>query len=118
MKRERKIRIDFEQLRRTVPITAVLEKYGLLREAKQSGTQLKMRCPIHGSTTSRSLVVDPNKGVWKCFSPSCSSQGGGMLEFVAAMEKVDVQKAAVLVARWFAIKPTTVSNRRTHRRVK
>ena len=117
VKRERKLRIDFEKLRRTVPITAVLEKYGLLRELKQSGRQLKGPCPMHeGSKNSRSFVVNLDTHVWKCFSPSCD-RGGGTLELVMQIENVDVQGAALLVARWFAIKSEIVSNHKARRRV-
>ena len=117
MKQERKARIDFEQLRRTVPITAVLEKYGILGTLKRSGAQLKGPCPIHGGTKSRSFVVDPQKNVWNCFSPSCA-KGGGMLELVAAMEKMEIPDSARLVARWFAIKREKTTSHRTPRRTR
>ena len=118
VKKPKQPRIDFDALRRTATITAVLARYGLLAELKPSGAQLKGRCPIHGgSKTSRSFVVDPRISAWKCFSPSCA-RGGGSLELVAALENVDVREAAILVARWFAIGSGRPNNHRTPRRVK
>ena len=118
MKQKQKTRVDFDQLRRTVPIIAILERYGILGDLKRSGRQLKGRCVIHdGDIKARSFVVDPDKNVWKCFSPHCA-RGGGMLELVAELEKVEVREAALLVAKWFAIKNEKISNHQTRRRVK
>jgi DNA primase len=95
-------RVLFEQLKRTVPIAAILAKYNI--ELKRSGTSLKGCCPIHNGSNPNQFHVDENKGLWKCFSPSCS-RGGDMLSLVAAMEKVEIREAALLVAEWFHIKP-------------
>lgn len=114
MKQHRKARVNFELLRRTVPIEAILDRYGVLGTLKRSGAQLKGPCPIHGATKSRSFVVNPDSNVWHCFSPACD-RGGGMLELVAALEKVDVREAALMVARWFAIKGEPINNHQTQR---
>lgn len=106
-------RIDFERLRRAVPISAALQRYGILATLKRSGTQLKGPCPIHDSDTkSKSFVVDLEKNAWHCFSPKCN-RGGGMLDLVAEVERVKVPQAALLVARWFAI---TRANPKTTKR--
>ena len=81
---------------------AVLAKYGI--ELKRQGNNMKGCCPIHKGSNPRQFVVDEAKGLWRCFSPSCD-RGGGMLELVAELEKVDVKQAALLVADWFCIKP-------------
>src|SRR6185369_6826130 len=57
----------------------------------------------------RQFVVSNN--LWRCFSPSCD-RGGGMLELVAELEKVEVREAALLVAEWFFIKPSSVTQHR------
>ena len=100
MNTEHAQRVLFEQLKRTIPITAVLAKYGI--ELKRIGTQLKGCCPIHKGSNSRQFVVDENKGLWRCFSPSCD-RGGALLELVAELEKVGIREAALLVADWFCI---------------
>ena len=92
---------DFARIKRVVPLQAVLARYGVLEELKRSGTQLRGCCPIHRGTNARQFVVNVNAHEWHCFG-DCGS-GGSTLEFVAAMERVDVYAAAKLVAQWFAI---------------
>jgi len=93
-------RIYFEQIKRVVPLTAVLARYHI--ELKKVGTSLKGCCPIHKGSNSRQFVVDENKNLWRCFSPSCD-RGGSIFEFVAEMEHSSTIDAARLIARWFAI---------------
>ncbi len=70
MNREHAQRVDFELIKRIVPLAAILERYGVLPELKRVGTQLKGCCPIHKGSNPRQFVVDLNKNVWRCFSPS------------------------------------------------
>jgi hypothetical protein len=107
--------IAFQELRRTVPLTAVLERYGILGDLKRMGAQLYGACPIHNGSNKRQFVVNPNTSEWKCFSPEHDS-GGGTLEFVAEKERVDIPHAARLVASWFAITGGNPVNQRTERR--
>lgn len=85
-----------------VPLSAILSRYGILGSLKRAGRQLKGKCPIHQGTNPRQFVVDLDKHVWRCFSPKCD-KGGGILEFVAAMERVEIPEAARLITEWFAI---------------
>ena len=103
MNSERAQRVDFELIKRTVPLAAILERYGVVPELKRVGAQLKGRCPVHKGGNPRQFVVDLNKNVWRCFSPECD-RGGGMLELVAELERVEIIEAALLVAEWFCIK--------------
>jgi len=89
---------------RKAPFAAILERYGVLHSLKRAGEQLKGPCPIHGGSNPEQFVVDLDKTVWCCFSPDCD-QGGGVLEFVAAMEGVEIIEAARLVNEWFALAP-------------
>src|SRR6266702_2104366 len=68
-------RIYFEQIKRSVSITDVLERYGILSELKRVGSQLKGCCPIHHGSNSRQFVVDLNKNLFHCFSPKCGRGG-------------------------------------------
>src|SRR4051812_14006586 len=77
----------------------VLAHYGI--ELRQQGQQLYGPCPIHGGHNKRQFAVRAATSEWHCFG-DCKC-GGAMLEFVAAMEKVEIVEAARLVARWFAI---------------
>jgi hypothetical protein len=96
-------RVYFEQIKRMVPIEAVLARYGALDGLKRSGRQLVGRCPVHRGSNKRQFCVDLDKNVWKCFSPDCG-RGGSVLELVALMDNVDVREAALRLADWFAIR--------------
>jgi hypothetical protein len=87
-----------------VPLTAVLERYGLLGDLKRIGKSLVGCCPIHKGSNRKQFVVDPTREAWKCFSPHHNA-GGGVLEFVAEYENVTIREAARLIAHWFAIAP-------------
>ena len=93
--------VDFAHLKRVVPLTAILSRYGLDAALKRVGTQLRGACPIHKGRNKRQFVVDPKTSTWRCFG-DCD-RGGGPLEFVAAMENVGIKEAALLIAEWFAI---------------
>ena len=114
MNREHAERVYFEQLKRTVPIEAVLARYGI--ELKGSPSSRKGPCPIHNGINRTQFVVDANKGLWRCFG-DCN-RGGSILEFVAAMENVPVRDAALMIARWFAISSGPPANQHSKRRSK
>lgn len=92
-------RIYFEQIKRLVNLPMVLAHYGI--ELRRQGQQLYGPCPIHRGSNKRQFTVKPATSEWHCFG-TCK-RGGAMLEFVAAMEQVEVIEAARRVARWFAI---------------
>lgn len=101
MTRQVPYRVDFAQLKRVVPLTAILSRYGLDGEFRREGARLKGACPIHKGSNKRQFVIDPNANTWRCFG-DCD-RGGAALEFVAEMEHVGIEQAAALVAEWFAI---------------
>jgi hypothetical protein len=109
--------LDFQEIQRLVPLTAVLARFGLLESLKRSGAQLVGACPIHQGTNRRQFVVDPRKNVWRCFG-DCD-RGGSTIELVAALEGVAVKEAAELIAGWFAIAPSrSASSQHVKRRSK
>ena len=95
--------LSFPDLKRVVPITAVLERYGLLGDLKRIGAQLFGVCPIHKGSHKKQFVVDPAKSLWRCFG-DCN-RGGNTLSLVAELEHVGISEAARLVSDWFAIAP-------------
>jgi len=103
-----------QELRQRVPLTAVLECYGVLSDLKRIGGQLFGVCPIHNGSNRKQFVVDADKSVWKCFG-NCDA-GGGTLEFVAAMEHTDITHAAKLIERWFSVGSGTSVSQHTRRR--
>lgn len=96
-------KVDFAHLKRVVPFTAILSRYGLDGEFRRMGARLRGACPIHKGSNKRQFVIDPNAGTWRCFG-DCNA-GGGPLEFVAAIEGVGIKNAAEMIAQWFAIAP-------------
>ena len=95
--------VDFEAIRRMVPLGAILSHYHLDAELKRVGSQLSGSCPIHQATNPGQFVVDLKSNQWRCFG-DCD-RGGGSLELVAEIEHLDVRGAAKLVTEWFAIPP-------------
>ena len=100
MTRKPAYKVDFAHLRRVVPLTLILSRYGL-DAFKCVGSRLKGACPIHKGSNARQFVVDPNASTWRCFG-DCN-RGGGSLEFVAEMEHVGIIEATKLIAGWFAV---------------
>ena len=103
MNRDHAQRVYFEQITRVVRLESVLARYGVLDDLKRVGRQLTGCCPIHNGTNKKQFVVDLDKQLWRCFSPE-HDEGGSTLEFVAAMENVEVREAALRIADWFAIR--------------
>lgn len=94
-------RVDFAHVKRVVPLTAILSRYGLDGAFRRMGTRLRGACPIHKGSNKRQFVIDPNESTWRCFG-DCN-RGGASLEFVAEMEGIGITEAAELIAQWFAI---------------
>ena len=61
--------LPFETIRSRVPLTAVLQHYGLLSTLKPRGHELVGACPIHGGTHARQFVVNLERNTWRCASP-------------------------------------------------
>ena len=110
MKNAHAQRIYFEQVKRNVPIEAVVARYGI--ELKRQGTSLKGCCPIHNGSNPRQFVI--SNGLWHCFG-DCD-RGGSVIELVAAMEDVEARDAALMIARWFAIGGADLSSQHSKQR--
>jgi hypothetical protein len=59
---------------RAIPLLEVVARLGL-GEPKRQGRRWVLRCPFHDDRTP-SLSLDPDKGLWHCFS--CSAGGDGL----------------------------------------
>lgn len=115
MNREHARRIYFEQIKRAVSLEMLLDRFGDLATLKGRGAKRRGCCPIHHGSRADQFHVDFDKNVWHCFG-DCN-RGGGIIEFVAEMERVDNLHAAQLIAGWFAIGPSTPHpNHRNQRR--
>ena len=99
--------LDFDRIRQRVPLDDILQHYRLDAELKRVGSQLAGRCPIHRGSNRRQFVVDLHRGTWHCFG-DCA-RGGGSLELVAEIERLDVRGAAALISQWFTIADRVVA---------
>jgi DNA primase len=94
--------VDFKELKSAVPITAVLEHYGIdwmrPQGAKAAG-ELRGRCPIHAGDNPDSFSVNTKKNIFQCFG--CGAKGN-VLDLVAAMEKCNMRDAGLKLHTWFA----------------
>lgn len=83
-------RVYFQQIKQSVAITQILERYNI--EVKKVGAELKGCRPIHNGSHDRQFVVSPSKGLFHCFAPKCGA-GGDVVQLVAYLERTDVKTA-------------------------
>lgn len=83
-------RIDFEAIKATNDIVAIVERYSTLRKA---GKNFSGRCPIH-TDKHPSLIIYPEQQSWYCFG---CNRGGDVIAFIQAVEKVDFRGAAAIL---------------------
>jgi len=94
--------VSFQAVKAAVSMSQVLERYGLLDTLKRRGADaLTGPCPIHHGTNPTQFRVSLSKNCWNCFG---GCEGGNVLDFVMAMEGVEVRKAALLLVEWFGVK--------------
>src|SRR5688572_32064886 len=99
--------VDFKAVKAAVSMEQVLQQYNLLDQFKRSGDNLSGPCPIHKGTNPTQFRVSVSKNVWNCFS-ECK-QGGNVLDFIAAMEKITIHAAALKAVQCFHLDPQALS---------
>jgi DNA primase len=82
-------KIDFDQIKKTVDVVAVIEAHGV--SLKREGKDWIGLCPFHDDKKP-SLRVTPGKGLWRCMS--CEAAGNA-IQFVARKEGIDDKAAAL-----------------------
>src|SRR5438093_6333050 len=91
--------VDFKTIKDRVSVEQVLAHYGI-NWLRRSGDELRGKCPIHPNAEGeRSFHVNLTKNLFHCFS--CGAKGSGVLELVAALEKVSIRQAALKLQAWF-----------------
>src|SRR5579864_77024 len=99
--------VDFECIKRRVPITAALERYRI--QLRRSGkNHLRGRCPLHGGEGLDAFHVDTAKQIFHCFS--CQA-GGSVLDLAAAMERCSLREAAERLSGWQSISAIHIDQR-------
>lgn len=95
--------VNYEEIKRSVPIHVVLRKYGIKAPARGS---YRIPCPLHGGRDAN-FSVSERSGLWNCFS--ICNRGGSVIDLVAALEKIDIKEAARKIDNDFNISPSQVS---------
>lgn len=102
--------VDFKELKAQVTLVQVLEHYGLLGVMKPSKEGYEGKCFFCNSESKRSLKINTQKSIFKCFAPGCEAKGN-VLDFVARMEKTSVRDAALKLTSWFSLKTAKAPSR-------
>lgn len=82
--------LNFNTLKKTVPITAVLDDKGLFGTFKRQGDRLVGPCPIHGGDNPNAFVVSLQKNLWYCFT-GCNT-GGDIVDLVRRLDGKNFQQ--------------------------
>jgi DNA primase len=83
--------VDFAAIKRSVPLGPLLARYQV--QLRRSGPdQYRGCCPIHGGDGRDAFHANLRKNVFHCFA--CGA-GGGVLDFVAAIDRCSVREAAL-----------------------
>src|SRR5690348_17121032 len=85
-------RLDFTALRRRARFGTVLDHYGL--KPTGTGVQRFILCPFHQETTA-SCSIHLAKQIFHCFG--CDAKGT-IIDFVAMMERINLQAAAITLS--------------------
>lgn len=92
--------VDFEAIKRGVPMTAVLEHYRIQGLKRSGKAHLRGRCPLHGGEGRETFHIDTAEQVFHCFS---CRVGGSVLDLVMAIEGCGLRQAAEQMATWGGI---------------
>ena len=94
--------VNFREIKEKVSMEDILAHYGLLEGLQRKENELVGVCPIHDKKRHNKASFGANtvKNNWHCFSCGAS---GNVLDFVAAMEKVNIREAALLIQKWSGI---------------
>ena len=91
--------VGFDQLKQSISMQQVLDRYGLLEKLRRSGESLTGPCPLHQGHNPTQFRVSLLKNCWICFG-DCHG-GGSILDFVARMEGITVREAGMQLQDWF-----------------
>lgn len=85
--------INYEKIKKDLPIEIVLKEYGLIHDLKKSQYRLYGQCPIHKGDNLSAFHVDLEKNLWNCFT-HCG--GGSVIDLLMKIENVNVYQAGLL----------------------
>ncbi len=98
--------IDYEYLRTQIDIKDILDHLRLKTGMRVRGGVMRGPCPVHGdaSTGGRTFSVDLDKNIYQCFDSGCGSKGN-VLDLWAAIHRLPLYEAALLMVRTFGLAP-------------
>jgi len=101
--------LNFQYLKKAVPIEAVLHDKGLATHFIKRWDQLFGPCPVHGGDNPQAFVVSLSKNLWHCFT-KCDA-GGDIVELVRRLDgKTYPQTAQYLASLAYLLPGTSVTS--------
>lgn len=96
--------VDFAEIKRSVSLGQVLDKYELLETLTGDGSQRKGPDPFNFATAGKSkpFAVNLDKNVWTLFG-SEGQLSGNVIDFVMHKEGCTVRQAALKLSEWFDV---------------
>lgn len=94
-----------DSVKTTVTMEQILTHYGFRDHFSRDGNRLIGPCPLHRKSTGTEFHVNMSNNVWNC-SGDCK-HGGNVLDFVAILENITLDAAAIRIAEWFTLTPIT-----------
>jgi hypothetical protein len=93
--------LDFAQLKRQLPLAAVLDHLGLSPRLRGSGPQRRGPCPIHrGDGRGRTFSVNLDDNVFHCFDKTCG-KNGDVIDLWAALHGLSLRAAGLDLVHTF-----------------
>jgi len=86
------------QIALSVPLSNILERYGVKTNMLSDGCTITSRCPIHKGRNKNAFQVNVTTNTWRCNS-NCGLTGN-TITFVALMECIPESSAAELIIKW------------------
>jgi transposase len=97
--------IDFDHLKRQLPIARVLDQLGLSDRLRGRGPQRRCACPLHrGDARGRTFRVNLDENVFQCFDKHCGRKGD-VIDLWAAAHAYTLREAALDLVRTFGLEP-------------
>ena len=89
--------IDFQAIRLDNPLMDVISRYV---ELVRKGSEYVGLCPFHDDTKPSLTVYNASDGLmrYRCFSCGAGSEGGDVIDFIAAIERIETTEACKMLS--------------------
>ena len=104
--------VDFDHLKKQLPMTRLLDHLGLTSRLKGAGLQKRCTCPIHrGDARGRTFSVHLGQNVFQCFDKACRHKGD-VIDLWAALHGLSLRQAAVDLLATFQLEAAPPTEKR------